>query len=73
MLFVLRGSTGNGKGDLAGISMELNQSSFGFLYNLTDDLDLEQGDGSRIGVGFSSVSSDSTQSLSMSSSISTVD
>ena len=56
--FVLRGSTGNGKGDLAGISMELNQSSFGFLYNLTDDLDLEQGDGSRIGVGFSSVSSD---------------
>ena len=56
--FSLRASSGSGKGDLAGISMELNQSSFGFLYDVTNDLDLDQGDGSRIGFGFSSVSSD---------------
>ena len=48
------GGTSNLKGDLSGINMELTNTTFGIFYNLFNDLDLEGGSGSRLGLGVTS-------------------
>jgi len=44
----------NLKGDLSGIDMELTNTTFGIFYNLFNDLELENGSGSRLGLGLTS-------------------
>ena len=51
---VVTGGTSNLKGDLSGINMELTTTTFGIFYNLFNDLDLEGGSGSRLGLGLTS-------------------
>ena len=48
------GATSSMTGDLSGINMELNNTSFGILYLLFNDINVKAGTGSRLGIGLSS-------------------
>ena len=48
------GATSSMTGDLSGINMELNNTSFGIIYDLFNDINMKAGTGSRLGIGLSS-------------------
>lgn len=48
------GATSSMSGDLSGINMELNNTSFGIIYDLFNDINMKAGTGSRLGIGLTS-------------------